>query len=326
MRTLVASGFHRSYGPGPTARRTFDPGFVLVDGAGVIRGDYRYRTTAPDADKLVDYMNVLAGEIRNATVWPRWPTRRPTCSCATREELVTTEWSRPDHRRPRQSPPALETGPSAEPGAPSSCRTGGPGLRRYRPLLLVAVALAALVVAGPGWWPASSPISTPAPCSRRPEPAPSLEGLHYTSGEPVDMAGLEGNVTLVCSATPTAPTSAPPPWPPWPAPRPSSGPAERDRVRVLMVTVDDARDDAATLEHYVTAFDPSFQGVLGPDEVTARVASLYGVFYAPDEAGGSTIDHSISLIGIGADGALRVVWPPNVGARALASDVRALLG
>ena len=64
---------------------------------------------------------------------------------------------------------------------------------------------------------------------------------------------------------------------------------------------------------------------LGPDDVTDRISSLYGVYFAPDDAGGSTIDHSASLIGIGPDGALRVVWPPNVTEQALASDVRALL-
>ncbi len=68
VRTLVGSGFHRSTGAGvgPAGGTTFDPGFVLVDGNGVIRGDYRYRTTAPDADKLVGNLQVLASEIRNA--------------------------------------------------------------------------------------------------------------------------------------------------------------------------------------------------------------------------------------------------------------------
>lgn len=65
VRTLVGSGFHRSIGTG-SGEATFDPGFVLVDGNGVIRGDYRYRTTAPDADKLVSNLQVLAAEIRNA--------------------------------------------------------------------------------------------------------------------------------------------------------------------------------------------------------------------------------------------------------------------
>ncbi len=68
VRTLVGSGFHRSAGTGTGSdgATAFDAGFVLVDGNGVIRGDYRYRTTAPDADKLVGNLQVLASEIRNA--------------------------------------------------------------------------------------------------------------------------------------------------------------------------------------------------------------------------------------------------------------------
>ena len=66
VRALVGSGFHRGVGTGAGGELTFDPGFVLVDGDGVIRGDYRYRTTAPDVDKLVGNLQVLASEIRNA--------------------------------------------------------------------------------------------------------------------------------------------------------------------------------------------------------------------------------------------------------------------
>lgn len=40
--------------------------FVLVDGLGVVRGDYRYRTLADDADKLVRHVDILGREIRYA--------------------------------------------------------------------------------------------------------------------------------------------------------------------------------------------------------------------------------------------------------------------
>jgi protein SCO1/2 len=72
VKTLVGSGFHRSYDLGATTTEGradvgFDPGFVLVDGAGIIRGDYRFQTTVADADKLVGHIRILADEIRNAT-------------------------------------------------------------------------------------------------------------------------------------------------------------------------------------------------------------------------------------------------------------------
>ena len=41
-------------------------GFLLVDGNGVLRGDYRYQTLADDADKLVRHIGLLGAEIRNS--------------------------------------------------------------------------------------------------------------------------------------------------------------------------------------------------------------------------------------------------------------------
>jgi len=67
LRNVVGSGFKIFYeqdSAGETTR--FDPGFVLVDGAGIIRGEYRYQTLATDADKIVHHVDILANEIRNA--------------------------------------------------------------------------------------------------------------------------------------------------------------------------------------------------------------------------------------------------------------------
>lgn len=66
IRTLVGSGFHRWYQAGADGSIDFDRGFVLVDPAGVVRGDYRYRTESGDADKLVHHLAILTAEIRNA--------------------------------------------------------------------------------------------------------------------------------------------------------------------------------------------------------------------------------------------------------------------
>ncbi|MGI9612579.1 MAG: SCO family protein [Acidimicrobiales bacterium] len=69
VRTVVGAGFGRFYEideKAPDGPIRFDPGFVLVDGAGVIRGEYRYQTLATDADKLVHHVDILAAEARNA--------------------------------------------------------------------------------------------------------------------------------------------------------------------------------------------------------------------------------------------------------------------
>lgn len=65
-RNVVAGGFRRWYEATPGGTIEFDPAFVLVDGNGLIRGDYRYQTLAADDDKLIRHTNILAEEIRHA--------------------------------------------------------------------------------------------------------------------------------------------------------------------------------------------------------------------------------------------------------------------
>ncbi|HRW39589.1 MAG: SCO family protein [Acidimicrobiales bacterium] len=66
IRTLVGAGFRRYVEFAPDGTVEFDPGFVLVDGAGVVRAELRYQTESPDADRLVRRLGVLGDELRLA--------------------------------------------------------------------------------------------------------------------------------------------------------------------------------------------------------------------------------------------------------------------
>jgi protein SCO1 len=66
LRTVLTSGFelyHRQLADGTFA---FDSQFVLVDGWGVVRGEYKYSTLADDADKIVRHIGLLGEELRNS--------------------------------------------------------------------------------------------------------------------------------------------------------------------------------------------------------------------------------------------------------------------
>ena len=52
-----------------------------------------------------------------------------------------------------------------------------------------------------------------------------------------------------------------------------------DRFQVLVVTVDPERDTQQVLAQYVAAFDPSFVGLYGDLDATARVAKEFKIFY-----------------------------------------------
>ena len=63
VKTVVGSGFGRYYEREGDGAMQFDPGYVLVDGEGVVRGDYRYRTLSDDADKLLRHLAILGDEL-----------------------------------------------------------------------------------------------------------------------------------------------------------------------------------------------------------------------------------------------------------------------
>lgn len=64
LSNVVGAGFRRPYLS--TASTDFDPGFILVDGLGVVRGDYRYETLGDTADKLTRHVGILGDELRYA--------------------------------------------------------------------------------------------------------------------------------------------------------------------------------------------------------------------------------------------------------------------
>lgn len=100
------------------------------------------------------------------------------------------------------------------------------------------------------------------------------------------------------------------------------------RVQVLFVTVDPERDTPALLAQYVPAFDPSFLGLYGDLEATAKVAREFKVFYQkvpgskPDNY---TVDHMAASYVLDTQGRLRLLVRHSNGAQALVSDLKALL-
>lgn len=66
MENVVRSGFKAWYSPEDDGSFSFDPMLILVDGWGVIRGEYRYQTISSDADKIIRHLDILGEEIRNS--------------------------------------------------------------------------------------------------------------------------------------------------------------------------------------------------------------------------------------------------------------------
>jgi protein SCO1/2 len=100
------------------------------------------------------------------------------------------------------------------------------------------------------------------------------------------------------------------------------------KVQVLFVTIDPERDTAELLSHYVTAFDPSFLGLAGDAEATARTAKEFKIIYQkqPGATPGSyTMDHSAGTFMFDPEGRLRLYAGYGKDADVFVHDLRLLL-
>lgn len=104
--------------------------------------------------------------------------------------------------------------------------------------------------------------------------------------------------------------------------------ADADRVQVLFVTVDPARDTRELLAKYVPWFDPRFVGLSGDAAATAAVARDFKVFYTaqpPDAHGNYAVDHTASTYLFDPQGRLRLLVQHGESAERIAADIRLLL-
>jgi protein SCO1/2 len=67
VKQVIGTGFEAYYKPDEQGGFQFDPKFVLVDGLGIIRSEYRYQVETSDADRILRHLGVLAEEVRKAT-------------------------------------------------------------------------------------------------------------------------------------------------------------------------------------------------------------------------------------------------------------------
>ena len=71
-------------------------------------------------------------------------------------------------------------------------------------------------------------------------------------------------------------------------------PAQRDKVALVFITVDPARDTPAVMKDYVSNFAAPITALSGSAEQIAKAARAYRVYYAKheDEGGSYAMDHS----------------------------------
>lgn len=66
LKTIIGSGFETYYEDKGNGDFSFDPSYILVDGWGIVRSEYRYATEVSNADRILRHLGVLAEEVRNS--------------------------------------------------------------------------------------------------------------------------------------------------------------------------------------------------------------------------------------------------------------------
>jgi protein SCO1/2 len=147
------------------------------------------------------------------------------------------------------------------------------------------------------------------------------------TGKPRTLADFKGKVVAVFFGFTRCPDVCPTTLAEMKLVKQRLGP-DGDRLQVLFVTIDPERDTPELLAKYVPAFDPSFLGLYGDAEATAKTAKEFKVFY--QKAAGSSpdnysMDHTAATFIFDPQGRLRLFAKHGMGADALAQDIKLLL-
>ncbi|TCV84751.1 SCO family protein [Sulfurirhabdus autotrophica] len=101
-----------------------------------------------------------------------------------------------------------------------------------------------------------------------------------------------------------------------------------EKVQVLFVTVDPARDTPELLAQYMPAFNPGFLGLYGDEAATAKVAKDFHIFYQKQPSADGkryTIDHSAGTYVFDKNGRLRLFMRYGQNLDDIEHDVKILL-
>jgi len=104
--------------------------------------------------------------------------------------------------------------------------------------------------------------------------------------------------------------------------------SDGDKLQVLFVTVDPARDTPEVLKAYMGAFDPSFVALIPTADQLAATAKDFKVYFKKVEGKTPTsysMDHSAASFVYDAQGRLRLYARYGAGVAPMVSDVKALL-
>ena len=103
---------------------------------------------------------------------------------------------------------------------------------------------------------------------------------------------------------------------------------DREKVQVIMVTVDPERDTPQLLTDYLDHFDTSFLGLTGSEAEIATAAEKVGIYIErqPGTAeSGYLVDHTASISALDRDGNIKVIFKFGTPAEDISADLKRLI-
>lgn len=197
---------------------------------------------------------------------------------------------------------------------------------KTRRLLIPALLLVLVLIAG-GWLAANRwrPHTFHGMVIQSPQPAPDFT-LNTHQGQRLSLSELRGRLVVLYFGYTFCPDVCPTTLSEWAQAMRLLGP-KADRVQVIMITVDPARDTAEKLGAYLAHFDPRFIGLVGTEEEIARIATLYGIYYQKHEDGSENylVDHTATQTVIDQEGYIKLVFPFGTKSEDIADDLAYML-
>jgi protein SCO1 len=159
-----------------------------------------------------------------------------------------------------------------------------------------------------------------------PETAPPVV-LQQANGAKFSLAAQHGSVVLLYFGYTHCPDVCPTTLSDWKRVKTSLG-RDASRVRFVFISVDPDRDDPATLQLYVSRFDPDFIGATGDSATLAGIERSFHVSSSREEsasASGYAMTHPSQTFVVDKDGELRLVYSFGMQTSDMVSDIRQLL-
>ncbi len=160
-----------------------------------------------------------------------------------------------------------------------------------------------------------------------PDPVPNFT-LTGPDDQPVSLHDFRGQVTLLYFGYTYCPDVCPATMQTLARAREMLPARDREKMQVVMVSVDPERDTPETLANYLAYFDPTFIGLTGDQEALLSATTPLGIYFEKQEVGSALsylVDHTATVAVVDQEGYLRLIYPFNTPAEAIAADVRSLI-